>query len=122
MGWNRDMTCRSAFNTNEMAIQLLKETETPQKYNRNTIELPQKYYRSTIEILQKYHRNTIELPQKCYRSTQKCNANTICNGDAQDLEETASVGRGSPVQQELEDSETEASTYIVTFSINLVFS
>ena len=27
----------------------------------------------------------------------------------QDLEETASVGRGSPVQQELEDSETEAS-------------
>ena len=31
------------------------------------------------------------------------------NGDVQDLEETASVGRGSPVQQELEDSETEAS-------------
>merc|ERR1712037_808763 len=28
--------------------------------------------------------------------------------DMQDLEETASVGRGSPVQQELEDSETEA--------------
>jgi len=27
--------------------------------------------------------------------------------DMQDLEETASVGRGSPVQQELEDSETE---------------
>ena len=26
----------------------------------------------------------------------------------QELEETGSVGRGSPVQQELEDSETEA--------------
>ena len=42
------------------------------------------------------------------------------NGDVQDLEETASVGRGSPVQQELEDSETEASTYIVSFE-NLIF-
>ena len=31
----------------------------------------------------------------------------------QDLEETASVGRGSPVQQELEDSETEASDWFV---------
>ena len=31
----------------------------------------------------------------------------------QDLEETASVGRGSPVQQELEDSETEASDLFV---------
>ena len=35
------------------------------------------------------------------------------NGDVKDLEETASVGRGSPVQQELEDSETEASKYII---------
>ena len=32
-----------------------------------------------------------------------------------DLEETASVGRGSPVQQELEDSETEARRFFFTF-------
>ena len=38
---------------------------------------------------------------------------TNLNGDVKDLEETASVGRGSPVQQELEDSETEASKYII---------
>ena len=30
-----------------------------------------------------------------------------------DLEETASVGRGSPVQQELEDSETEARRFFL---------
>jgi len=33
--------------------------------------------------------------------------------DMQDLEETASVGRGSPVQQELEDSETEGGSFPV---------
>ena len=35
-----------------------------------------------------------------------CPVLTLCS--LQELEETGSVGRGSPVQQELEDSETEA--------------
>lgn len=40
--------------------------------------------------------------------------------DMQDLEETASVGRGSPVQQELEDSETEppVETGLPIFRVN----
>ena len=60
----------------------------------------------------------------CFLTKWKCDASEgkiqkgkymRLNEFEQDLEETASVGRGSPVQQELEDSETEASDWFLEF-------
>ena len=57
----------------------------------------------------KRHTNTLEIHINMKEMHTNMKEIQSCMVVVQDLEETASVGRGSPVQQELEDSETEAS-------------